>query len=134
MSATSRPRGYIADYRPQERTKVLLGDVMAVLEEYAKHLPLTSRQVYYRLGRFDDALKTLDNNAEVESERLKAGDWVFLAMIYQKRGDTAKAQEYYQKARRWREAPTHEPSAHARQRFDEWLAEAEIVLGAKKEK
>lgn len=49
MSAAGRPRGYIADYRPQERTKVLLGDILAVLEEYREHLPLTSRQIFYRL-------------------------------------------------------------------------------------
>jgi hypothetical protein len=44
-----RPRGYIADYRPHEATKQLLGDVMAVLEEYREHWPLTNRQVFYRL-------------------------------------------------------------------------------------
>lgn len=50
MSASSqRPRGYITDYRPQERTKQLLGDVMAVLDEYSEHWPLTCRQIFYRL-------------------------------------------------------------------------------------
>jgi hypothetical protein len=46
---SNRPRGYIADYRPQEKTKQLLGDVLTVLDEYREHWPLTIRQVFYRL-------------------------------------------------------------------------------------
>lgn len=50
MSAsTARPRGYIDNYRPQAKTRALLDDVLVVLEEYRDHLPLTSRQIYYRL-------------------------------------------------------------------------------------
>lgn len=50
MSAASgRPRGYIDSYRPQAKTRALLDDVLAVLDEYRDHLPLTSRQIYYRL-------------------------------------------------------------------------------------
>lgn len=52
MSAASRPRGYIAEYRPQARTLKLLADVDAVLEEYRDYWPLASRQVFYRLGSF----------------------------------------------------------------------------------
>lgn len=44
-----RPRGYIADYRPQSRTVDLLNDVIGVLNEYRAHWPITGRQVYYRL-------------------------------------------------------------------------------------
>ena len=43
-----RPRGY-ADWRPQRTTRDLLGQVEAVLAEYVEHLPLTVRQVFYRL-------------------------------------------------------------------------------------
>lgn len=43
-----RPRGY-ADWRPQHRTQALLDDVQNVLEEYADFLPLTVRQIFYRL-------------------------------------------------------------------------------------
>ena len=43
-----RPRGY-AHWRPQAKTWALLGQVGDVLEEYADHLPLTIRQVFYRL-------------------------------------------------------------------------------------
>ena len=62
-------------------------------------------QVYYRLGKLEEARKTLENDFKVENERLKAGDWVFLAMIHHQRGDRIKAEEFYQKARHWREAP-----------------------------
>src|SRR5687767_14482494 len=46
---TARPRGYIEGYRPQEKTKILLGDVLAVLDEYREHWPLTVRQIFYRM-------------------------------------------------------------------------------------
>lgn len=45
----SRPRGYLASYRPQARTLSLLAEVKAVLVEYQDYLPLTARQIYYRL-------------------------------------------------------------------------------------
>jgi hypothetical protein len=43
-----RPRGY-ADWRPQARTKALLLKIEAVIDEYEPYLPLTVRQVFYRL-------------------------------------------------------------------------------------
>ena len=43
-----RPRGFI-DWRPQKRTRVLLDAVLEVLAEYAEQLPLTIRQIFYRL-------------------------------------------------------------------------------------
>lgn len=43
-----RPRGY-ADWRPQQKTRELLAQVHGVLDEYADHLPLTVRQLFYRL-------------------------------------------------------------------------------------
>ena len=45
---SGRPRGYISNYRPQARTRALLGDVLAVLDEYRDHWPLTARQIFYR--------------------------------------------------------------------------------------
>lgn len=44
-----RPRGYIAEYKPQSKTLALLTEVEAVLEEYRDYLPMTARQIYYRL-------------------------------------------------------------------------------------
>ena len=47
-STTTRHRGP-RDWRPTTDTICYLGHVRQVLDEYADHLPLTSRQVYYRL-------------------------------------------------------------------------------------
>ncbi|WP_405243806.1 hypothetical protein [Lentisalinibacter salinarum] len=44
----SRPRGF-SDWRPQRRARELLDAVDVILDEYADHLPLTLRQVFYRL-------------------------------------------------------------------------------------
>ncbi len=43
-----RAKGFAAR-RPQKKTEALLSDIDAVLEEYRQHLPLTVRQVFYRL-------------------------------------------------------------------------------------
>ncbi len=47
MSKT-RPRGF-APWSTRFETRILLGQITAVLEEYADHLPLTCRQVFYRV-------------------------------------------------------------------------------------
>jgi hypothetical protein len=48
-----RPRGYIDDYKPQAATIHLLREVQQVLTEYHEYLPLTVRQIFYRLvGKF----------------------------------------------------------------------------------
>lgn len=44
----SRPRGF-ATYRPQGNALELIEATRTVLAEYADHLPLTLRQIYYRL-------------------------------------------------------------------------------------
>jgi hypothetical protein len=43
-----RPKGY-APYRPQKKTARILMRVKEVLEEYKEYLPLTARQIFYRL-------------------------------------------------------------------------------------
>jgi hypothetical protein len=45
---TGRAKGF-AHWKPQSRTEPLIRDIEEVLEEYEKHLPLTVRQVFYRL-------------------------------------------------------------------------------------
>jgi hypothetical protein len=48
----TRARG-LADWKPQAKTLDLLRQVQAVLDEYSAHLPLTGRQIFYRLvGRY----------------------------------------------------------------------------------
>jgi hypothetical protein len=43
-----RPRGFV-EWRPQAKASALVAQVQSVLEEYRQHLPLTLRQVFYRL-------------------------------------------------------------------------------------
>jgi len=43
-----RPRGF-ASWTPQPATLAVLDDVQQVLHEYRQHLPLTARQIFYRL-------------------------------------------------------------------------------------
>ena len=43
-----RAKGF-APWKPQKRTEPLLADIEGVLEEYRAYLPLTVRQVFYRL-------------------------------------------------------------------------------------
>ena len=45
----SRPRGWLGDWRPQRKTLLLIEQIQVVLQEYAAHLPLTVRQIFYRL-------------------------------------------------------------------------------------
>lgn len=45
----TRPRGFLLDYQPVRKTVALLEQVDAVLVEYRDYLPLTLRQVFYRL-------------------------------------------------------------------------------------
>lgn len=45
----SRPRGFIESYRPHAGTRELIEQVREVLAEYEAMLPLTIRQVFYRL-------------------------------------------------------------------------------------
>jgi hypothetical protein len=45
----SRPRGFIERWTPRAETLALLDRVRAVLAEYAEQLPLTLRQIFYRL-------------------------------------------------------------------------------------
>ena len=44
-----RARGYIQTYRPQAKTRALLEQVQAVLDEYRAYWPITARQLFYRL-------------------------------------------------------------------------------------
>lgn len=53
----TRPRGF-APWNPRADTLELLGQVQSVLTEYADYLPLTIRQVFYRLVGASDYDKT----------------------------------------------------------------------------
>lgn len=53
----TRPRGF-APWTPRAETLALVQDVRAVLDEYHAHLPLSGRQVFYRLVALRDFPKT----------------------------------------------------------------------------
>lgn len=48
-NSKGRPKGYIDNYRPQAKTVALIDDAIRVLQEYEDYLPLTIRQIFYRL-------------------------------------------------------------------------------------
>ncbi len=48
MSKTTRVRGF-APWTPQSKTLALVEQIQGVLDEYRDHLPMTIRQVFYRL-------------------------------------------------------------------------------------
>ena len=45
----ARARGYITSYNPRTKTRELLAQVEDVLDTYDAELPLTARQIFYRL-------------------------------------------------------------------------------------
>ncbi|SFU06868.1 hypothetical protein SAMN05216236_12314 [Sedimentitalea nanhaiensis] len=48
-SRNKRNRGYIDRYKPNAKTRALLDQAQAVLEEYRRFWPLTCRQIFYRM-------------------------------------------------------------------------------------
>jgi hypothetical protein len=62
-----RPKGY-AKWNLQKKTKILMAQVQAILDEYEAELPLTARQIFYRLvGKYgypkhEDAYESLTNH------------------------------------------------------------------------
>jgi hypothetical protein len=54
---STRPRGFVP-WSPRTQTQHLINQVKAVLKEYAPYLPLTIRQIFYRLVGAHDYPKT----------------------------------------------------------------------------
>jgi hypothetical protein len=51
--STKRPKGYVT-WKPHKKTKVVLDNVLEIFQMYQDHLPLTNRQIFYRLvGAYD---------------------------------------------------------------------------------
>ena len=44
-----RPKGFIENYKPTTASRALIERISAILVEYAAFLPLTVRQIFYRL-------------------------------------------------------------------------------------
>jgi hypothetical protein len=65
----TRPRGFIDEYNPRSKTRELLAQVQDVLDTYEAEVPLTARQVFYRLVATVDYPKT-ENGYERLQEHL----------------------------------------------------------------
>ena len=68
-----RPRGFIEDWRPRQKSLDLLAKVEAIIAEYA--MPLTIRQIFYRLvGRhgYDKTEQAYDNLGELLTKARRA--------------------------------------------------------------
>jgi hypothetical protein len=49
ISLMTRPRGFVAVWEPRAESLALIDQVNAVLDDYAAQVPLTVRQIFYRL-------------------------------------------------------------------------------------
>jgi predicted GNAT family N-acyltransferase len=46
---STRPRGWVENWTPRAATQQLIEQVQEILAQYADQLPLTIRQIFYRL-------------------------------------------------------------------------------------
>jgi len=76
---------------------LLLAQKVAELEPFNSNYQNTLGVVFYRLGRYQDAVACLEPN-RADSQELAAFDWYFLAMSYQRLGNAAKARAYFDRA------------------------------------
>jgi hypothetical protein len=86
--------------------------------------------VYYRAGRYREAVETLRPNLESQEDCGLAFDLYFLAMSHQRLGETARARDYYDWAVRWVEVQKG-LSAGQLEELKMFRAEAEELLGIK---
>jgi serine/threonine protein kinase/WD40 repeat protein len=83
--------------------------------------------VYYRLGRWDEAVEALQAAARANRDGPTAYDLFFLAMTYRQTGQQEKARECYDEAVRWWRAHTKLPP-HEVSELRAIRAEADAVL------
>jgi hypothetical protein len=86
--------------------------------------------VYYRLGRWDEAIETLQAAARGNRDGLTAYDLFFLAMTYHQTGQADKARECYDQAVGWWHAQTR-LAPHEVTELRAIRAEADAVLAGK---
>ncbi len=87
--------------------------------------------VYYRLGRYAQAVATLQKAVAANKAGGTAFDFFFLAMSYHRLGERAKAEDYYAKALKWWEEQTR-LSSQLTAELKAFRAEADEVLGKRK--
>jgi hypothetical protein len=74
---SKRHRGFMDNYQPRAATVALIERVKAVLELYADYLPLTVRQIFYRLvgsgGGYEKTDEGYDRLAEILVKARRGG-------------------------------------------------------------
>ena len=68
----SGDRGFIAEWNPQRKTRILVNQVQQILTEYEDELPLTLRQIFYRLVAQFDFEKTESGYTKLLNAMAKA--------------------------------------------------------------
>jgi WD40 repeat protein len=117
--------------RPAEQALVLARAAVALRPDsgwYGNTLGVA----LYRLGRWREAADVLGRNVGKLPE-LAAADFYFLAMSFQRLGDTAKARDWYDRAVSWCEAQGKSLNAAWRAELEGFRAEANALdLSARK--
>jgi tetratricopeptide (TPR) repeat protein len=87
--------------------------------------------VYYRLGRYAEAMKTLEQSLRVTREKAAAFDLFFLAMCHAQLGEAAKAKECYDRAVHWVQEQQGKMRTGWKEELDAFRSEAETLLQAR---
>jgi WD40 repeat protein/Flp pilus assembly protein TadD len=86
--------------------------------------------VYYRMGRYAQAVETLERSLRESQEAFAASDLFFLAMCHARSGDPSKAKDCYDRAVHWMQARQGKLSPHSKKLLDAYRAEAEGLVKA----
>jgi hypothetical protein len=84
--------------------------------------------VYYRLGRWNEAVATLQDAIKANGDKATAFDLFFLAMCHQQLGQLEKARDSYSRANAWWQAQTNLPPQWAVE-LEAFRTEAAAQLG-----
>jgi WD40 repeat protein/tetratricopeptide (TPR) repeat protein len=84
--------------------------------------------VYYRLGQYQPAITMLERSLREGKGEAAAHDLYFLAMCHARRGEVAKAKDYYDRAMQWVQEQEGKLKANEKQELTAFRAEAEAVL------
>jgi WD40 repeat protein/Flp pilus assembly protein TadD len=85
-----------------DAVRALAAAQRAALAEPKNHARLlTVGAALYRAGRFDDAVRKLDESTKVWGKDDTVWDWLFLAMSHHRLGQHRLAEGYWTKASRW---------------------------------
>jgi WD40 repeat protein/tetratricopeptide (TPR) repeat protein len=84
--------------------------------------------VYYRLGRYPEAMNKLEESLRENKGNGDAFNLFFLAMCHARRGEEAKAKDCYQRALTWMREPHRNWQPGWKEELDVFRAEAAMLL------